>query len=820
MAHLQQRDPESNGQGDIVRSWDMEPRGFPGSSSGPQSFKEQAEQALDLLQRQKWVIALTCLVVVAGTALYTYTQDPVYSTSSLVAVDKEGSSGTGIESEGLGLLSGGDNALENELIFLRNSQSLQTSVAKRLIRQGKAKRVLKSQDTSAVEGGSSRAMGAVQRFFGIADGPPSGGDSATPSGPDGTKISVGRVASGLAGRVQFERASKKANVIQITIQDENPEIARLLAQLYTEEYIAFTRESSRKKVTASRKFLQERAQELEEELETTEEEIEQYQRREDAISLDQREGSLTNRIAATKSELEQARIELQMEKSSLKSLREELNSIRPEQLSERVSSTVAEEIELLQSRTAELESSKQQLQLQAGTPTAADSAQVAQIDRRLQKLRSRISRLSDKYVGEIMAQGLGAEQGAQRVEDLKRRTAEKKIKISGLESRISAMSERLQEYRSELNTIPEKSMELAQLKRDQEYSARMYKYITEQLQKTRVREKSELGYASKVAKATLPTTPVSPRPQRNLFLSLIMGLLGGAALALVRDQMDNRIYKPDQIREMGYHEVGIIPNLAPLVEDQLDGQATVDWNGRQVESNLVGGLKPYSAAAESYRKVWTNLQLGQPDEANDVVLITSPGSGDGKSLTAANLATVSAEAGQSTLLIDGDVRRPRLHKIFDISRAPGVTEALQDGLEEDEMKRPLVENLCLLPAGTEVKNPAKLLGSSQFRNFLQRAQQHFDRIIVDSSPVLATADGPLLSQYCDMTLCVVRAGTTTEPELDDAIGVLNNVGANLAGVVFNGFDISMAYGYKYRYRHYDQYGPYDQYRSLPEEASV
>ena len=99
MAHLQRRDPESNGQGDIVRSWDAGTNGFPESSSDAQSFKKQAEQVLDLLQRRKWLIILTCLAVVAGAALYTYTQVPIYRTSSLVLVDKNQQSGSGTEIE-------------------------------------------------------------------------------------------------------------------------------------------------------------------------------------------------------------------------------------------------------------------------------------------------------------------------------------------------------------------------------------------------------------------------------------------------------------------------------------------------------------------------------------------------------------------------------------------------------------------------------------------------------------------------------------------------------------------------------------------------
>jgi len=822
MAHLQRRDPENNGEEDIIRSWEPGNNGFPGSSQGSQSFKKQAERVLDLLRRRKWLIVLTCLAVVAGAALYTYSQVPLYSTSSLVLVDKDNSASDaeiGSGGQGGGLLPSSGNSLENELIFLRSSQSLRARVAKRLIQQGEAERVLGSQDTSVVGKFGEQTLGAVQQFLGIAEADQSDKNSS-PSGLDGETLSVGTVAPKLAGHVQFSRASEETNVIQITAQDENPEVAKTLAQLYTEEYIALTRESSRARVTASREFLQKRAQELEQELEAIEEKIQRYQRSEDAISLGQREGALTNRIADTESQLEQARIELKMERSYLESLEEELNSIRPEQLSERVASTIEKEIGALQSKIAELELSKQELQLQGGRTTAADSAQAAQIDQRIQKLRSRISRLSDKYVGEVMAGGLGAEEGSRRVDELKRRIAEKRIQITGLESRIDVLENRLQESQEELNTIPRKSMELAQLRRDQEDAAQMYEYVTKQLQEVRVKEKSELGYATEVAGATVPGVPVRPRPRRNLFLGLILGLLGGVGLALIRDQMDNRIYKPDQIREMGYHEIGVVPNLTPLIEDQLGGQATVERDGRQLESGLVGMLKPYSAAAESYRKVWTNLTLGRPDGASSTVLITSPGSGDGKSLTAANLAIVTAQAGHSTLLIDGDLRRPRLHEIFDISRAPGLIEALQNDLEDHSMKRPLVDNLSVLPAGTEIENPAEVLGSSRFSDFLSQAQQYFDHVIVDTSPVLATADGPLLSSLCDTTLCVVRAGTTTEDELEDTFDILHDVGANVAGVVFNGFDLSMAYGYKYRYRHYGQYGPYDQYRSLPEEASA
>ncbi len=819
MAHLQRRDPERDGDGGIVRSWDAQTNGFSETSTGSQGFKRQAERLLDLLRRRKWLIVLVCLATVSGAALYTYTQVPVYRTRSLVLVDKgqRANSQMGMEagSQGGGLLPS-SASLGNELVFLRNSQTLRRRVAERLVRQGRARRVLESEQESPFAEFTDHAWASVRQRFGASEGGRGDGEVIQ----DTTQLSPSSVAPALAGRVQFSRASSQTNVVQISARDETPAVARRLANLFTEAYIELTQKSSRERVKASRTFLEQRSQELEQELEAIEQRIQRFQRNEDAVSLDQRQGSLTERIASTESALEQARIELRMERSSLESLQKELESIQPGQLSERLASTVDAEISSLQSEIAKLELSKQQLELQSGTPSAADSAQISQIDRRIRKLRARIKELSDRYVDEMMEGGLSPEQGAQRVDELKRRIAEKKIQITGMESRIDVLSKRLKESERELNAIPEKSMELAQLKRDQKYAEQMYGFVTKQLQQVRVQEKSELGYASQIAAAGTPSTPVRPRPRRNLVLGLMLGLLGGAGLALIRDQMDNRLYKPDQIRNMGYHGIGVIPNLTPLIEDQMGGQATVERDGHHLETGLIGVLKPYSAATEAYRKVWTNLQLGRPDGESGVVLVTSPGSGDGKSLTAANLAVITAQAGHATLLIDGDLRRPRLHEIFDVSRAPGLTETLQNDLEEHAMKRPLADNLCVLPAGTEVGNPAEVLGSTRFREFLGEARQYFDHIIVDSSPVLATADGPMLSDLCDTTLCVARAGLTTEDELDHAMEVLGEVGADVAGVVFNAFDISMAYGYKYRYRHYGRYGPYDQYQSLPEETSA
>jgi capsular exopolysaccharide synthesis family protein len=628
-------------------------------------------------------------------------------------------------------------------------------------------------------------------------------------------LSVPEVASVVGGSVQFSRASREASVLRITARHPNPELAAIIANTYTKEYLERTQRSSRAQLSASREFLEKQVQKRRQELQQIEQEIQQFKSQQGALALDSEGSNLVSRIAQTEASRDEARLELRMAETSLESLREEMQSISPDQLSRRVSSAVEQEIEQIQSRIAELELSKRQLLLQSDRPSASDSAQAAQIERRIQSLRSEADSLSKAYVDEVMEAGLSADQGVQRVRDLKRQIAEKRIEIAGLKSRIEVLSERLTEYESELRSIPEQSMQLAQLERRRTYTEQMYASLIDQLQQVRVQEESELGYADTVSEASVPGGPVQPNHNRNLMLSLILGLLGGLGAAIFRDQLDNRVYKPDRIGKMGYREVGVIPNLTPLIRDQIKSQEDDEDEGYQLSTSLVSAVLPQSAAAESYRHIRTNIQFNKQDRSMRTLLVTSPGAGDGKSVTAANLAIVMAQAGQSTLLIDTDLRRPQVHKLFGMYRSPGLTEALEGSLKE-RIQDPGVENLSVLPAGANGQNPSELLNSSKFRDVIEELRGHFDTIILDTPPVLAVTDAALLSPQCDASLCVVRAGATTEPELDRAMQVLEDVGANVMGAIFNGFDISMAYGYKYRYRYYGRYGPYDQYHALPD----
>jgi capsular exopolysaccharide synthesis family protein len=233
------------------------------------------------------------------------------------------------------------------------------------------------------------------------------------------------------------------------------------------------------------------------------------------------------------------------------------------------------------------------------------------------------------------------------------------------------------------------------------------------------------------------------------------------------------------------------------------------------DTDLIAQVRPMAAAAEAYRHIRTNVQFSARESVVETLLVTSPGAGDGKSVTASNLAIVMAQAERRTLLIDADLRRPRVHHLFDVSRGPGLSEALERDVGDSEARPTIhdtpVENLSVLTAGRSVDRPAERVSSAELRRLIRDLKETFDIIVVDTPPLLAATDAAYLSTQCDGTLLVTRAGETTQHELQHAIEALDDVGATILGTVFNGFDVSMAYGYKLRYRHYTRYGPYGDY---------
>jgi capsular exopolysaccharide synthesis family protein len=293
--------------------------------------------------------------------------------------------------------------------------------------------------------------------------------------------------------------------------------------------------------------------------------------------------------------------------------------------------------------------------------------------------------------------------------------------------------------------------------------------------------------ATVVDTATLPETPVSPQPVRNLALGLILGLLLGVGLALLRDLLDTTVKSTD--------------DLAACTDAPLLGGIQFDSAARQ--RPLVSSLDSHAPRVEAFRVLRTNLQFVEVDQTAKVFVVTSALPDEGKTTTAVNLALTLAQAGHRTLLVEADLRRPKAASILHLDNAVGVTTVLLGRVTvEDAIQKHADSELDVLASGAIPPNPAELIQSNAMADLIKQLRADYDMVVVDAPPLLPVTDAALLATQADGALLVVRYGRTTRDQLAQAAERLRQVDANPVGVVLNMVPnkrSATGYGYGYGY---------------------
>lgn len=291
-----------------------------------------------------------------------------------------------------------------------------------------------------------------------------------------------------------------------------------------------------------------------------------------------------------------------------------------------------------------------------------------------------------------------------------------------------------------------------------------------------------------VEPATLPTIPIGSNKGTTILLAATIGLLLALGAAFLLDYLDDTIKTPEDVQ--------VTTHLATL-------GAIARIEGEKVADKLVTISHPKSPNAEAYRILRTNLLFSAVDNPPRTLLVTSSSPTEGKSTTLANLGVVMAQQGQRVVLVDSDLRRPTLHRLFQLPNSAGLTNALlhEHPTAKTLMQPTQVENLSVLTTGPLPPNPAELLGSARFDELLKDLHLHADVILLDSPPALAVTDAPVLARKVDGVLLVVDAGVTRRQWAVSAQETLNKVGAKVLGVALNRLKPKSS-SYYYYYHHY------------------
>jgi capsular exopolysaccharide synthesis family protein len=300
------------------------------------------------------------------------------------------------------------------------------------------------------------------------------------------------------------------------------------------------------------------------------------------------------------------------------------------------------------------------------------------------------------------------------------------------------------------------------------------------------------GGGTIISPAETPIVPVRPSKPRNLALAVVVGGILGVGMALLAENLDDRMKSPEEVEErVGAPVLGYIP----LVKE---------WEEKH-QSSLAAKNEAASSAAEAYRTLRTNLRFISVERPLRTILVTSATAEAGKSTCAGNLAATLAQRGYKVILVSADLRRPSVHRIFGLTNSKGLTDALDPEFPlEEVLQDPNIPNLRLLAAGGLPPNPTEILESSRFGQVLMQLSSLAEFLVIDAPPVLGLGDASALASRVDGILFLVRTAKVTKREVSHATDQLRKAGGKFIGCVLNAVEAEEGYGYYYRH-YYNQY---------------
>ena len=371
-------------------------------------------------------------------------------------------------------------------------------------------------------------------------------------------------------------------------------------------------------------------------------------------------------------------------------------------------------------------------------------------------------------------------------------------------SSLGALYAAAKDQALELNLL---AIEYKRLERARNTNQELFDLVTAKSKETGLTSHLRPSNVRVVDRPEVPGSPFSPNKSLNLLAGALGGLLLGLGLALGREQLDSTLRRPEMMEEVfRFPFLGILPAVkSALGRSRLGAKRPLPAQNFGARSELSAHYEPTGSMAEAARTVRTNLMLGRGvSSETKVLLATSAAPGDGKTTVACSLAISLAQTGERVALVDCDLRRPRLHRIFDKPNHGGVTSVLAGTMTLSEVThQTIVPNLTFISSGIPPVNPAELLHSEAFSKLLRDLRNGYDRVVLDSPPLLPVADAAILATQADAAIVVARAFETKKQTARRATRVLMDVNANVIGTVLNAVDFSRG---EYRYYQYYDYG--------------
>jgi polysaccharide biosynthesis transport protein len=559
----------------------------------------------------------------------------------------------------------------------------------------------------------------------------------------------------------------KSSLVNISFSHPDPKFATTLVNALAQGYIEQSLDLRFAASQEAEVWLKQKLVEGRKKLEDSEAKLNEYKRAHNIVGLDDKESITTQKLEKLNHDL----LAAQTRRMEVETRFKEVSQGRP--ITEVLNNPL---ITLMKGQEARLSAEQSELSRKYG----ADHPRMLQLANELAATRSKI----------------GAEM-SQVVQAIKNEYNMAKGQEENLKKALEAQ-------KSDTQDMSDKTIQYRVLLRDVETTRALYENMLKSLTATTATENLPAINIRIVYPATVPGAPISPNKSRNLTIAAAMGLLLSCGLALGLESLDTTIKTPAEVEDLLQ-----IPNLAMIPHLEFSsGQS----ESEEIPSRLVNSNEN-QAASESYRGLRTSILFSSPDQSPRVLLLTSALPFEGKSLTASNLAAVMAKAEQEVLLVDADMRRPTLHKLFQVPEEPGLSNFLVGEVDELPLVATMVPNLFLVPGGEIPPHPSELLGSDRMTKLLDLVQGRFGRIIIDSPPILSVTDAAILGTRVDGVILVIRAESTPRKAVVEARDQLLDVNSRILGTVLNDVPIKRP-GYFYSHYAYQD----SSYYTSPDDA--
>ena len=357
---------------------------------------------------------------------------------------------------------------------------------------------------------------------------------------------------------------------------------------------------------------------------------------------------------------------------------------------------------------------------------------------------------------------------------------------------LAAMEKIRSTYENKLKTLPLLEQELTDLERQLTVEQNLYTLLLEKLEETKISEAGITGNSEIIDTAYVPLNPVKPNKKLTLAIGGVLGIFLGLIIIFIIEYADNSLKEEEDVERVsdGVPIIGRIPQI----------------DLKDKEHEIFIAKDPTSPSSEAVKIAVTNILYSSPEKVKKI-LITSPTPGDGKTIICGNIAQTFAQNGEKTLIVDLDMRRPRIEKAFGISERAkrGVTNCVATDLSFKDVIIHISDNLDILPVGPLPPNPTAILTSKKIKNLIESLEKEYDRIVFDTPPMLAAADAGIVSHMVNSVVLVVKMGKTARASLKLALSNLMKSGTEVLGLILNGVS-SKNSSYYYYYYYYTEEG--------------